>query len=360
VKKTKVLILCGGKSAEHLVSLVSAKTVLENIDRRRYEPELVFIDGKGRWLAADAKRLTGRVSAREVDVTTGSKALIPTEKLSGPSASKPDVVFPVLHGPMGEDGTVQGLFELAGIPYVGCGVLGSAVGMDKDVSKRLSREAGLPILPWGAINDPDLAARLAQGLGYPVFVKPARMGSSVGVSKVRNAKQLATAVKQSLRYDDKVIIEKGIEAREIECAVLGDPWTIIPNDPLGLRASVIGEIMPNADFYDYKTKYLDPDRAKMKIPAELSKAKTQEVRELAEKAFRTLDCYGMARVDFLMDKETGELWFNEVNTIPGFTAASMYPMLWRETGIPTPKLLDLLIQLALRRHKARSKLKTTP
>ena len=360
MKKTKVLILCGGKSAEHLVSLVSAKTVLENIDRSRYEPELVFIDGKGRWLAADAKRLTGRVSTGEVDVTTSSKALVPTQKLSGPSSSKPDVVFPVLHGPMGEDGTVQGLFELAGIPYVGCGVLGSAVGMDKDVSKRLAREAGLPILPWGALNDPDLAGTLAEKLGYPVFVKPARMGSSVGVSKTRNAGQVAKAVKQALRYDDKIILEKGIEAREIECAVLGDPWSTTPNDALAMRSSVIGEIMPNADFYDYKTKYLDPDRATMKIPAELSKEKTQEVRGLAEKAFRTLDCYGMARVDFLMDKRTGKLWFNEVNTIPGFTAASMYPMLWRESGLPTPKLLDLLIRLAMRRHKARSRLKTTP
>ncbi|MBI3554310.1 MAG: D-alanine--D-alanine ligase [Elusimicrobia bacterium] len=358
MKKLKVLVLCGGKSAEHLVSLVSAKTVLANIDPARYEPELVFIDNKGRWLKADAKRLTGKVEVRAQDVANGSKELVPTQKLSG--LSRPDVVFPVLHGPLGEDGTVQGLFELAGVPYVGCGVLGSAVGMDKDVSKRLAQEAGLPILPWGALNAPAAAKGLAKSLGYPVFVKPARMGSSVGVSKVRNAGQLGRAVKLALSYDDKVILEKGIAAREIECAVLGDPFSTVADDPLAMRSSIVGEIMPNADFYDYKTKYLDPDRAKLKIPAELSEEETALVRELAEKAFATLDCYGMARVDFLMDKKTGELWFNEVNTIPGFTAASMYPMLWRESGLPTPELIDLLIRLAVRRQKARSRLKTTP
>ena len=359
MKKLKVLVLCGGKSAEHLVSLVSAKTVLANIDRARYEPELVFIDTKGRWLAADAKRLTSSVSAEEVDVAAGSRELVPTQKLSG--LSRPDVVFPVLHGPMGEDGTVQGLFELAGIPYVGCGVLGSAVGMDKDVSKRLARADGhIPILPWGALNDPFLADDLAKGLGYPVFVKPARMGSSVGVSKVKKAKDLGKAVRLALQYDDKFIIEKGIEAREIETAVLGDPWSTRMNDPLSMRCSIVGEIMPNADFYDYKTKYLDPNRATLKIPAEISKEKAKEVQEMAERAFMALDCYGMARVDFLMDKKTGKLWFNEVNTIPGFTAASMYPMLWRESGLATPRLIDLLIRLALRRHKTRGRLKTTP
>ena len=358
MKKQKALVLCGGKSAEHLVSLVSARTVLANIDPARYEAELVFIDGKGRWLKADPKRLTSAVSAAEVDVAAGSRELVPTEKLSG--VSRPDVVFPVLHGPMGEDGTVQGLFELAGIPYVGCGVLGSAVGMDKDVSKRLSEQAGLPILPWGAFTNPAAAPALARRLGYPVFVKPARMGSSVGVSKVRSQKDLAKAVKAALQYDDKAIIEKGIEAREIECAALGDPWTAKKGDPLALRISVVGEIMPNADFYDYKTKYLDPDRAKLQIPAKLSAAQTREVQELAAKAFMTLDCYGMSRVDFLMDKKTGKLWFNEVNTIPGFTAASMYPMLWRESGLPTPELVHRLIQLALRRAKSRSRLKTTP
>ncbi len=349
--------MCGGKSAEHLVSLVSARTVLANIDPKKYEAELVFIDSKGRWLSADPKRLTSSVATKEVDVARGSKELVPTQKLSG--ASRPDVVFPVLHGPMGEDGTIQGLFELAGVPYVGCGVLGSAVGMDKEFTKLLAEKAGLPVLPWGAIHDPKEAPVLAKRLGYPVFVKPARMGSSVGVSKVRNPGQLAKAVKAAFRFDDKVLIEKGVNAREIEVAVLGDPYAK-RGDPLMLSCSVVGEIIPNADFYDYKTKYLDPDRAKLAIPAPISKSQAETVWRLAARAFWALDLYGMARVDFLMDKKGGKLWFNEANTIPGFTAASMYPLLWREAGVPTPELIDRLIRLAVRRQKARARLKTTP
>lgn len=358
MKKLKVLVLCGGKSAERQVSLVSAKLVVENLDRARFAPELVFIDPKGGWRRAKEKLLSGKVEVREKNIAPGSKALTAGGYFA--NGVPPDVVFPVLHGPMGEDGTLQGLLDLLAIPYVGCGVAGSALGMDKELSKRLAAAQAIPILPFVALNDPALAPGAAERLGFPVFVKPARLGSSVGVSKVKTAAELRGAVKAALRYDDKLVIEKGISAREIECALLGDPGTLSPGDTLALKASVVGEIVPNADFYSYRSKYLDPEGARLNIPAEIPAAAAERVRELSMKAFRALDGYGMARADFLMDKKSGEIYFNEVNTIPGFTPASMYPLLWKASGVPTPELLTRLIELALRRHRSRSKLKTTP
>ncbi|MCX5796475.1 MAG: D-alanine--D-alanine ligase [Elusimicrobia bacterium] len=354
LKRLRVLVLCGGQSAEHSVSLVSARTVLSNIDPRRYEAKLVYIDRKGGWRRSRRGLLTDHVGASEDALLAGSRPAAPFEVLAAA-----DAVFPVLHGPLGEDGTMQGLLEVAGVPYVGCGVLGSSVGMDKEVSKRLCMHAGLPILPYAVARHPEHAAALAKRLGWPIFVKPARMGSSVGVVKVTKRAELAAALREAFRYDDKVVMEQGVPAREIECAVLGDPWAR-PGEPLELKASICGEIAPNAQFYTYEAKYLDPDGAKLKVPAPIPTPTARRVRELALKAFRVLDGYGMARADFLMDRRNGEIWFNEVNTIPGFTSISMYPRLWKESGVDTPELVHRLIQLALRRARARARLKTAP
>jgi D-alanine-D-alanine ligase len=324
-----------------------------------FQTQLVFIDPKGRWLSMETAQLTGKIDADGKSLTGGSRELQAAERLA-PNGAAPDVVFPVLHGPMGEDGTVQGLLELAGLPYVGCGVLGSAAGMDKEISKRLASQAGLPILPYAVLHDPKLAPAAARMVGFPLFVKPARLGSSVGISKVKNARQLPKAIKEAFLYDDKVILEKGLSAREIEIGVFGDPWSRDPKDPLRLQASVVGEIVPNAEFYTYESKYLDSDGATLKIPADIPPQASKKIKEFALLAFRALDCYGMARADFLMDKKTGAVYFNELNTIPGFTPASMYPLLWKAAGMDTPELLAGLIQLALRRHKTRSKLKTAP
>jgi len=256
---------------------------------------------------------------------------------------------------------MQGLLEVEGIPYVGCGVLGSSVGMDKEYTKIAAERADLPILPWGVIRDPRAAGALSRRLGYPVFAKPARMGSSVGVSKVKKPAELAAAIKLALRYDDKAILEKGVAAREIETAVLGDPWAGA-SGPLALRASICGEIVPssNYEFYDYRSKYLDPNGSSLAMPAPITKAQSDEVRSLASRAFRALDCYGMGRVDFLMDKKSGKIYFNEINTIPGFTAMSMYPLLWKESGLPIERLVDRLIVLALRRQKLRARISIAP
>jgi D-alanine-D-alanine ligase len=355
LKKLRVLILCGGQSAEHSVSLVSARTVLSNIDPRRYEATLVYIDRQGGWRRSRRELLTDHVGASEKALLAGSRPIAPSVVLAAT-----DAVFPVLHGPLGEDGAMQGLLEVAGVPYVGCGVLGSSLGMDKEVSKRLCVHAGLPILPYAVVRHPEHAAALARRLGWPIFVKPARMGSSVGVVKVAKMGKLAAAVREAFRYDDKIILEKGVPApREIECAVLGDPWAK-PGDPLELKASVCGEIEANAEFYTYEAKYLDPEGARLKIPAGIPGKTAMMVRGLALKAFRVLDGYGMARADFLMDRRDGAIWFNEVNTIPGFTSISMYPQLWKASGVDTPELIHRLIKLALRRARARARLKTAP
>ncbi len=347
-----VLVLCGGKSAERDVSCVSAAAVLRNLEKR-YTPILVWIAPDGAWhlqdspaaLAAHPKPSGFPFRRRPVALELGSGKLVGKGKRLTIGA-----VFPVLHGPMGEDGTLQGHLELLDLPYVGCDVLGSAIGMDKVVSKRLAIDAGLPVLPYVVLRPGDPLGP-ARKLKLPVFVKPSRMGSSVGVSKVKRPSELAAAVRAAFRFDTTVLVEQGVSPREIECAVLGDD-----REP---KPSIVGEIRPNAEFYSYEAKYLDPDGAALLVPAELPKAKAEEVRRLAVRAFQALGGYGMARVDFLLDKATGKLWFNEVNTLPGFTSISMYPKLWAATGLPFPKLVTRLITLGLARRRARAKLRIT-
>ena len=352
MKKLRVGILFGGRSGEHEVSLTSATSVIAAMDPDKYEVVPIGITPKGRWLlgSSSEKLLPGVLAhGKPVTVTTepGRQGLMPLETNST-SPEELDVVFPVLHGTFGEDGTVQGLLELAGFPYVGAGVLGSAVGMDKDVMKRLFREAKLPAIPWVALrrgewqSQPEKFRRLIEKkFRYPVFVKPANLGSSVGISKVHNRKELGPAIELACSYDSKVLVERAIRGREIECSVLG-------NDKP--EASVPGEVIPVNEFYDYEAKYVK-EGSELVIPAKLSARKTREVQRLALRAFQAAECAGMARVDFLLDRRTEKLFLNEINTIPGFTPISMYPKLWEASGLPYPKLIDRLIELALERQR---------
>jgi D-alanine-D-alanine ligase len=365
-KKSKIHVgvVFGGRSGEHEISLRSARCVVDAIDRNKYGVSLIGIDRGGHWhLLEEAafRRLTD-APLPALNGTGSEVMLLPTPTMGTllerhkpeQPIGKLDVIFPVLHGPYGEDGTVQGLLELADIPYVGAGVLGSAVGMDKDVQKRLLRGAGIPVVPfivttrarWRA----DAAAVSAQAcaLGLPLFVKPANLGSSVGITKVKAATDLAAAVANALEYDDKVLIEKGVDAREIECAVLGN------EDP---QASVPGEICPRAEFYSYQAKYIDDNGATLLIPAPLTEAETAAVRTLAVQVFQLLDCAGMARIDFFLERGTRQWYVNELNSIPGFTTISMYPKLWEASGLPYRQLIDRLIGLALDRHARRRALK---
>jgi D-alanine-D-alanine ligase len=355
VKTLRVGVIYGGRSGEHEVSVASAASIFANLDRRKYEPVPILIEKSGRWVLTGATPTA--ISAADVlrqGETTALQAVEPTAALSG---SGVDVVFPVLHGPYGEDGTVQGLLELANMPYVGCGVLGSAVGMDKGVMKILFAARGLPVGPYIVVLRPEWAAdseavraRVAEKLGYPVFVKPANLGSSVGISKASSAGELDAAMTLALQFDRKIVVEAAVpEAREIECAVLGN------DSP---EASVPGEVVPSREFYDYEAKYLDSASA-THIPAPLTDAQTREIQRLAIEAFRAVEGTGMSRVDFLMAKRTGELFVNEVNTIPGFTTISMYPKMWEASGVPYAELLDRLIQLALERHQEKQRLRTS-
>ena len=353
-ERIRVGVLFGGRSGEHEVSLTSAASVIQALDPAKYEVVPIGISREGRWSM-------GSGSERSLpEVFKKGKAVIPSADPSGPkflprearAGAKRlpdiDVIFPVLHGTFGEDGTVQGLFELAGIPYVGAGVLGSAAGMDKDVMKRLFRDAGLPVVEWVMVlrseweqNPARLRRLIETSLGYPLFVKPANLGSSVGISKVHGRRELAPALELAATYDRKVIVEKGLDAREIECGVLGN------DSP---EASVPGEIIPLNEFYDYEAKYVK-EGSELVIPAKLPRAQTRRVKDFALRAFRSVDCAGMARVDFLLDRPSGLLFVNEINTIPGFTPISMYPKLWEASGLPYPALLDRLIHLALERHR---------
>jgi D-alanine-D-alanine ligase len=369
--RIRVAVLYGGRSGEHEISLQSAASVLRNLDRERFEVIPIAIDKEGRWHPGDVALIDQ--GARTLPVfkdqppvllppspRAGGAELVPYGETALHKRGLPlpavDVVFPVMHGTLCEDGAIQGLLELADLPYVGCGVLASAVGMDKEVAKRLARAAALPIVPyvlarrgtWEA-ELPALTARVAQDLGYPCFVKPACCGSSVGVHKVKTAAALRPALADAFRYDRKVLIEKAIDAREIEVAVLQSP------DPSGAPlCSVPGEINPRHEFYSYEAKYLDENGAELIIPARLSDAQTAAAQRLAAAAFTALECEGMARVDFFLDRGTGELLFNEVNTIPGFTSISMYPKMWEASGLPYQELLTRLIELALRRgHEQR-------
>lgn len=358
--KPTVLVLCGGKSAERLVSLVSAQCVVANLDTKRFKVRLVHIGTDNGWvevppgnLLAETPADLHRGGAALARLRRGGKTVNPWKTLT--SLGKSDCVFPVLHGPMGEDGTMQGLLELAGCAYVGCGVLGSSAGMDKEATKRIAQSAGLPQVPWAAARTVSEASAAARRLGFPVFIKPARMGSSVGVVKVKGPSGVAAALREALKYDDKALIEKGIPAREIETAVLGDPWAP-KGDRFELKASICAEIVPNAEFYDYNAKYLDPNGARFLVPAPIPAKVSARVRAVALAAFRALDLYGLARVDFFVHKKTGAVYFNEPNTLPGFTPASMYPRLWRESGLPTKNLVETLVSLALKRAASRRKI----
>ena len=363
--RIRVGVVFGGRSAEHEVSLQSARNVLEALDPRKYEPVLIGIDREGRWrldeqtrLLFDASRPLPNLTAnapREVALVARGEASRLVDLSGKGEIGALDVVFPVLHGPYGEDGSIQGLCRLANIPCVGAGILGSAVGMDKDVMKRLLRDAGIPIARFVVFArgrpSPSFDAITAE-LGTPVFVKPANLGSSVGISKAADRRQFDAAVAAAFLYDTKLIIEEFVPGREIECSVLGN------EDPI---ASIPGEVVTGGghDFYDYEAKYLDEKGAELRIPAPLSVEATEQVRALAVRAFRTLCCEGMARVDFFMPG-AGTVLVNEINTIPGFTRISMYPKLWEASGISYRELVDRLITLAVDRHRNEQSLKTTP
>lgn len=363
-KKIRVGILFGGKSAEHEISLLSAKSVINAIDKNKYDVVLIGINKSGEWFlhenlerclmhADDAKLI-------QLNITQEHVALVPKEtgnplvSLKGEYLNEPlDVVFPVLHGTYGEDGTVQGLLKLANIPFVGASVLASAVAMDKDVMKRLFRDAGIPtakfITVWKHNADQLKFEDVKQLLGLPFFIKPANLGSSVGISKVKTQGEFQQKLALAFEYDRKILIEEYIPGREIECSVLGNEHPI---------ASIAGEIIPQHEFYSYEAKYLDDNGALLEVPANITNAELKEVQKLAIEAYKVLCCEGMARVDMFLTPD-GRVILNEINTIPGFTTISMYPKLWEASGISYPDLIDRLIQLALARFEEEQKLKTT-
>ncbi len=365
MSKLTVALLFGGKSGEHEVSLRSAGSILKALNREKYNVIPIGITKEGHW-RSDPKFLE---AAFPQILENGSPVLLPPEPAQNhflmqvPSDSrsignrvKVDVVFPALHGTYGEDGTIQGLLDMANLPYVGAGVLGSSVGMDKDVMKRLLQHAGVPMVDFLAFLDSQwqrhpvqIQEEIERLLSYPCFVKPANLGSSVGISKVRNRGELAPAVDLAAQYDRKIIVEKGIDAREIECSVLGN------DDP---QASLPGEIIPSREFYDYEAKYMD-ETSRLLIPAPLEDSQTKTVQELAIKTFLVTECSGLARVDFFLEKTTQRIYVNEINTLPGFTSISMYPKLWEATGLNYSDLIDKLIQLAIERHQARQAKKTS-
>lgn len=360
-KKIRVGILFGGKSAEHEVSLQSARNVADAIDKSKYEVVLLGIDKTGKWYLNNdsSKFLLNSQNPKLIALNkenTNSVALVPQSngflslENSISSTQKVDVVFPILHGPLGEDGTVQGLLKLADIPFVGAGVLGSAVGMDKDVMKRLLRDMAIPVAKFMVLHEGDKVSfkTASTTLGLPFFVKPANMGSSVGVSKVSKQSQFKSAVQEAFKFDRKVLIEEAIVGREIECSILGN------DNPV---ASIPGEIIVHDEFYSYNSKYIDEHGATLQIPARLSKTETKKAQKLAIATFKALSCEGLGRVDFFLKKD-GEFIVNEINTIPGFTLISMYPKLWEATGISYAKLIDILIQLAIERFEKEKRLQT--
>ena len=356
-KRLRVGVLFGGRSGEHEVSLASAASVIRGLDPDKYEAVPIGITKEGHWLVgAGAQKMLPEVlrSGQRVMMTAD-----PTEaalvKLDGSGGGQRlDVVFPVMHGTYGEDGTIQGLLDLAGLPFVGAGVLGSAIAMDKDVAKKLLQAAKIPVVPWLAVRREDwehrpqeIEQQIEKEFQYPVFVKPATLGSSVGMTKVHAREELAPALKLAAEFAMKILVERAVVAREIEVSVLGN------NDP---KASVPGEIVPHREFYDYTAKYLE-EGTQLLIPAQLKPAQVKKFQEMAVAAFRALELSGMARVDFFLEKETEKIFLNEVNTIPGFTSISMYPKLWEASGIPFRELIDKLIELALEQHRERARTK---
>ncbi len=361
-EKIRVGILFGGKSAEHEISLQSAKNVIDAIDREKFEVTLIGIDKSGRWYLNDAsqfllhaddpKQIKMQHLQEEIALVAGreTQQLVRLSNTETPDAL--DVVFPILHGPMGEDGTIQGLLKSANVPFVGAGVLGSAVGMDKDVMKRLLRDAGLPIGKFHTVNvlqkGDIIFSEMVKKLGCPVFIKPANMGSSVGVHRAENESEFKAGLADAFRYDNKVIIEEFIDGREIECAVLGN------ENP---AASLPGEIIPHHQFYSYEAKYLDETGAGLQIPAELPQPLVRKIQQKAIATFQTLNCEGLARVDFFLQKDD-KIVVNEINTMPGFTRISMYPKLWGASGLTYAALIEKLIALAIERFEREKRLQT--
>jgi D-alanine-D-alanine ligase len=349
MKKIRVGVIFGGRSGEHEVSLRSAESVLRSLDPNKYEVVPIGITHEGRWLSSrNAMTLLPPKEAIETTLAKGEPAALTAEP---DSRGALDVIFPVLHGTYGEDGTIQGLLDLANVPYVGAGVLGSAVGMDKDVMKRLLRDAGLPVGDFWTIKTAGIDAFIEKrfaDLPYPVFVKPANLGSSVGITKVHGPEELRAALNTAAEYDRKIVIEKGIDAREIEIAVLGN------DDPI---ASIPGEIIPTREFYDYEAKYVSED-SRLLIPAPMKPEQVAECQRLAIATFKALEGSGLGRVDLFMERGTEKFYVNEINTLPGFTSISMYPKLWEASGIPYQELLDRLIALAIERHSEKNRLRT--
>jgi D-alanine-D-alanine ligase len=356
-RKLRVGVLFGGRSGEHEVSLASAASIIRGLDPQKYEAVPIGITKEGHWLiGAGAQKMLPEV------LRTGQRVLMsadPTESalmpLDGsPRGQKLDVVFPVIHGTFGEDGTMQGLLELAGLPFVGAGVLGSAIGMDKDIAKKLMQVAKIPVVPWMAVQraewerqPKEIRSAIEKEFKYPVFVKPATLGSSVGMTKVHSRAELGPALDLAAEFAMKIMVERAVSAREIEVSVLGN------HDP---RASIPGEIVPHREFYDYAAKYLE-EGTKLLIPAKLKKSEVKKVQSMAVTAFRALELSGMARVDFFIEKRGGKIFLNEVNTIPGFTSISMYPKLWEANGIPFRELVSKLIDLAMEQHQEKARTK---
>ncbi len=355
--KLRIALVYGGRSVEHEVSITSATSILSALDPARYEVTLVAVSRTGRWhLGAPGMLPEAVVGGDEVTLPAipGENTLVSVG--DGRPAAQLDVILPIIHGTGGEDGSLQGFLEMAGVPYVGAGVLGSAIQMDKEVTKRLLATAGLPVVPGVLVRAAELRAgdtaaveRILREIGLPAFVKPACLGSSVGISKVRSREELARGLVEAAHYDTKVLVERAVNAREIEVAVLGN------QEP---EASVPGEIIPKAEFYDYESKYVDED-TELLVPAPVSEEQTARFQQLALEAFRVLEGAGIARVDFFLDRESGEILLNEVNSLPGFTEVSMYPRLWQASGLPYPALLDRMIELALERHRNHSTLERT-
>jgi len=359
IKKIRIGIIFGGRSGEHEVSFCSATSIIKAIDKDKYTVVPIGITKEGRWISPQDSELalqSGRIEGKNTVILLNdsfSKSLVcidNNQRLDKSSAlEKLDVIFPVLHGPYGEDGTVQGLLELANIPYVGAGVAASAISMDKDLMKTIFQQKGLPILRWLTIKRKDwhkdkeeILSLIQDGFEYPLFVKPTNLGSSVGITKVHKKEELKEAIDLASSYDRKILIEEGLEeVREIECSVLGN------DEP---QTSVVGEVKPAGEFYDYDSKYID-EKTQLIVPADLPDGVSQEVQEIALKAFKAVDAAGMARVDFFVSKKENKIYLSEINTIPGFTSASMYPRLWEASGVSYPDLIDQLIQLALERYR---------
>lgn len=358
-RKIRVAVVFGGRSDEHDVSLRSARTIMDALDPARYDIVPIGITRSGQWLAGDDPHAALVARSPMFHLTSGENTAVPTsdwkvEVVVGAEALPPqhaaegiDVFFPALHGPMGEDGTLQGMLELAGVPYVGSAVLGSSLAMDKAMTKVVLEQAGVPQLPWLLVtrrewqqNPEAVITRIESSLPYPVFVKPANMGSSVGVSKAKTSTDLRIALQEAAHFDRRIVIEQGVTGRELEMGVLGNEAPI---------TSGLGEIKPRSEFYDYASKYLD-DSAELIIPADVDPDLQAEMERIAVDAFIALDLAGLARVDFFLENETNQIYLNEVNTIPGFTSISMYPMLWEQAGVPLPELVNRLVELALERH----------